>query len=96
MQAHALLAHKVNFAGQPHEVVNHAHQAHRAAVVGRVNLGNARLVECSDFRRRDGATSTAKDADMFATGFIEQLANVGEVLNVAALIEVKATAWASS
>ena len=82
----ALLAHEVNLAGEPHQVVNHAHQAHRAAVVGRVDLGDARLVEGANFRRCDGAATAAKDADVLATGFIEQLTNVREVLHVAALV----------
>ena len=83
---HALFADQVDLAGEPHQVVNHAHQAHRAAVVGRVDLGNARLVQGANFGRRDGAAPTAKDAHVLATGFVEQLANVGEVLHVAALV----------
>ena len=67
-------------------MVNHAHEAHRAPVVGRVNLGDARLVEGADFRRRDGAAAPAKDADMLASSLVEQLANVREVLDVAALV----------
>ncbi len=39
-----------------------------------------------DFRRRDGATATAKNSDVFAAGFIEQLPDVGEVLHVTALV----------
>ena len=83
---HALLTDQVDLAGEPHQVVNHAHQAHGSPVVGRVDLGDARLVEGANFGRRDGAATAAKDADVLATGFIEQLANVGEVLHVAALV----------
>ncbi len=66
--------------------MNHAHESHGAAIIRRVNLGNTRLVERTNFRRRDGSTSTTKDADVLTTGFIKQLANVGEVLDVTALI----------
>ena len=67
-------------------MVNHAHQAHRAAIVGRVNFGDARLVKCTNFGRRNGTTAAAKDADMLAACFVKQFSNVGEVLDVAALI----------
>ena len=40
----------------------------------------------TNFGRRDGATPTAKDAHVFATCFVEQLSNVREILDVAALI----------
>ena len=40
----------------------------------------------TNFRRRDGAATAPKDANVFATRLIEQLANVGEVLHVTALI----------
>ena len=43
-------------------------------------------MEGANFGRRDGAATASKDTDVLATGFIEQLANVGEVLHVAALV----------
>ncbi len=67
-------------------MVNHAHQAHRAAIVGRVDFGDARLVKRANFGRRNGATAASKDTDMLATRFVKQLSNVGEVFHVAALI----------
>ena len=39
-----------------------------------------------DFRWRDGAPTAAKDAHVLASGLIEQLSDVGEVLQVAALV----------
>ncbi len=83
---HARFTNQINVARHAHQVVNHAHETHRTAVVGRVDFGNTRLVKGANFGRRDGASATAKDADVLATGLIEQLANVGEVLHVAALV----------
>ena len=77
---------EVDLAGEAHQVVNHAKQAHRSAVIRRVDLRNARFMEGFDLRRRDGTAASTEDSDVFAAGLIEQLANVGEVLHVAALV----------
>ena len=37
-------------------------------------------MERTNFRRRDGTASTAKDSDMFATSFIQEFSDVGEIL----------------
>ena len=48
-------------------------------------VGNTRLVEGA-ISVGDGAAAAAEDANVLATGFIEQRTNVGEVLDVAALV----------
>ena len=43
-------------------------------------------MEGSNFRRGNGSSTTAKDTDVLAACLIKQLADVGEVLDVAALV----------
>ena len=67
-------------------MVDHAEEAHRAPIIRRVDLRDARFVQGFDLRWRDGAPTAAKDAHVLASGLIEQVSDVGEVLQVAALV----------
>ncbi len=83
---HTRLVEQVHVLGDAHEVVDHTKQAHGASVIRRVDLRDACLMQRFDFWWRDGASTATEDTNVLAAGFIEELPNVREVLQVAALV----------
>ncbi|MNW99262.1 hypothetical protein D3C86_287330 [compost metagenome] len=79
-----LLGH-VDVAGLDHEV-DHALQAHAAAVLGREDLGDAIGFQLGNFGRDDHAAATAEDLDMAGAALAQQVDHVLEVLEVTALV----------
>jgi hypothetical protein len=67
-------------------VVDHALQAHRAAVLDGIDVRHAVVVQFADLRRHDDAAAAAEDLDALAAATLQQVHHVLEVLDVAALV----------
>jgi hypothetical protein len=69
-----------------HHVVDHALQAHGLAVLHRVEMRHAVLVQLFHLGRDDHTAAAAEDLDAFAAPGLEQVDHVLEELDVAALV----------
>jgi hypothetical protein len=68
------------------QVVNHPLQAHRAAIIGRVEARDAVALQLRDFGRQNHAATAAKDFDVARAALLQQVKHVFEVLVVPALV----------
>ena len=68
------------------QVVDHALEAHAAAVVGVVNAVDAISLEFFNFGGQDGAAAAAEEFDVARAAFAQQVVHVFEKLRVAALV----------
>ena len=69
-----------------HHVLDHRHEAHVPAVLGRVDLLDAVLLQHLDLVRGDRAAAADEHADVLAALLLEHVDHVLEVLVVAALV----------
>ena len=69
-----------------HQVVDHALQAERSAVVRTVDTGDAIVVQFRDLFRQNGTATTTKNLDVTGPFFLEQVVHVFEVLHMPALV----------
>ena len=59
--------------GTAHHVVDHALEAHLLAVLGRIEAGDAVVVQFADLRRHDHAAAAAKYLDVLAAALPQQV-----------------------
>ena len=72
--------------GAGEHVVDHALKAHALAVVGRVDAGDAVVLQFADLLGHDHAAAAAEDPDIAGATLTQQVDHVLEELDVAALI----------
>ena len=72
--------------GLHHQIIDHALQTHRPAIVGRINPRDAIIHEFFDLFRQNHTATTTKNLDVLGTSFLQQIIHVFEVLVVTALV----------
>ena len=82
----------IGFGGQDHlaataqQIVDHALQAQRAAIVGAVEAGYTVGLQLLDFAGQNSAAAATEDFDVARAAFVEQVVHVFEKFDVATLI----------
>ena len=72
--------------GSLNQVVDHALQSHRTAIIRMVNAFNAVGMQFRNLFGQNGATPPAKNANVASAFFLQQVLHVLEVLHVPSLV----------
>jgi hypothetical protein len=69
-----------------YQVIDHALQSHRTAIVWVINARNAMSVQVGDFLGQNGSAAATKYFDMSRSALFQQIVHVFEILIVTALV----------